>query len=729
MVPTHSRISSHVPFLAVLALALIFPTAAAVAQDGWLLHGKDLSNNANGDSSINANNVDKLKLESIYNIDTTNAGGKSRGENAVGSGIAVTDGGIAYVPTTDGRIHILDLKKVGGLNPDGTVSPEVLDIFDLVADPRYTGVSDGDGDDIVMTRMHPTFSGGNVYAGNYNLFLAFDAGGFSNDLMGVPMLTNGLAFPSQGAVLVSIDVDTGDLNWKTVIDDNPHSMITNSVTVYDGMVYASLSTEVSGSLGILPFSYFDPVLNPNGVDPLLGLGVANEKSGVMYRNAVIALDEETGEILWKTYVMPEQTYRSYGEIVADGAIDLWNGGSAWGGGNFPVDTKRNLVFVGTGEAYNSPLEADACEQNRLATPGANPVSNDCIDIDQNGNPILGPITNVPSSNPADLSTSSSHPLPDSVIALDAKTGEIEWAKRLQGFDVWNLGCLEFVFGAVGLPTANFVPACPPYLRGANFPLNFFAKDLDLGEQPMLVKGVRMPQGKKRDLLIATSKSANVWALDPATGDEIWKTQGAPFGPGSLFGGGILWGSATDGERIYLTSTTSNLNLANIGDPALGVVPGSCPASAFDANGNLAGGVYGALELATGAIAWQRCLTAAQVDPATGQPILDGGGNEIQVAGFNEGPVSVANGVVYVPGPTTAYGFFVGLGLRAQVVALDAETGALLKRLPFNADGEPSATIMRYTRTAVTENRVVIGNGLNADFSSPLARRVVTYMLD
>jgi outer membrane protein assembly factor BamB len=705
---------------------LICAGSVAAAQD-WLLHGQGLENNANGETAITPKNIDEVELRSIYNIDTTNAGGKTRGENAVGSGIALTASNIAYVPTTDGRVHVLDLRNTSGTNPDGTPIPLVLNVFDIVADPEYTGASASDGDDIVMNRMHPTVTGDSIYVGNYNLFLAFDAGGFSNDLMGVPMLTNGLAFQSQGAVLMSINKDTGDLNWKTVIDDNPHSMITNSPTTYNGVVYASLSTEVSGTLGISPFSYLDADGQPPnpGVDPFLGLDpmgnpLPTDRSGIMYRNAVVALDEGTGEVLWKTYVMPKQQYRTRDEILAAGGIDLWNGGSAWGGGNFPIDTTRNLIFVGTGEAYNSPLEADACEDARLQNPMANPFSDECLDIDQDGNPIAGPITNVP-EGPAGVS-SSSHPLTDSVIALDLDTGEIRWAQRMQGFDVWNFACLEPVFSQIGLPADNFFPACPPYLRGANFGLNFFAKDLDVGEQPMLVRDVKMPMSGKRDLLIVTSKAANIWALDPGTGDIVWKTESV-FGPGSLFGGGILWGSATDGERMYLTSTTSNISLDNL--DALNVVPGSCPDDAFNEAGNLNGGVYAAVDLGTGEVVWQRCLTAEVVD-ANGNTIFENG-EPVMAAGFNEGPVSVAGGVVYVPGPTTIYGFLApDTLLRAQVVALDAETGAILKRLPFNAPGEPSGTRTRYTRPVITEDTIVIGNGLKDDFLSGLARRVVVY---
>ena len=715
----------------VLATAFAFIMLApdsASADSGWLMHGHGIENNANANTDINKNNIGKVTLKSIYNIDTTIAGGKTRGENAIGSGIAVTDGGIAYVPTTDGRIHVLDLRFTDGVNADGTPIPKVIDVFDLVDDPRYTGAATDDGDDIVINRIHPTLSGKNIYAANYNLFLGFDAGGFSNDLMGVPMLTNGLAFQSQGAVLMSINKDSGDLNWKTVIDDNPHSMVTNSPTVHKGVVYAALSTEMSGSMGVVPFSYTNPMFNPTGVDPFLGLDAMGaplpvSKSGVMYRNSLVALDEQTGEIIWKSYVMPEQEYRAPGDIVADGGIDLWNGASSWGGGNFPIDKNRKLIFMSTGEAYSSPLEADACEAARLAVPGASPFSDDCIDFDQDGNAITGAIRSIASATPG--VSSASHPLIDSVIALDMNTGEIQWARRLQGFDVWNLACIGFILGGLG---DNFDQACPPYLRSpANAGLNFFAKDLDIAEQPMLVRGVKMPTGGKRDLLLVTGKAANIWALDPDNGDVVWDSQQA-FGPGSLFGGGIVWGSATDGERIYITSTTSNLNIADLDDPELGVVADSCPADAFDpVSGFLNGGIYGAVDLATGDIAWQRCLTAPLIDPSTGELVLDNG--EVQlVAGFNEGPVSLAGGIVYVPGPTKGYGFTIGSDLQAQVIALDAETGALLKRFPFNAEGEPSGTLLRFTRTAVTEKRIVIGNGLKDNFGSPLARRVVVYEL-
>ena len=84
--------------LATACTVLMLAPVSASAADGWLMHGEGIENNAHADSDINKNNIDKVTLKSIYNIDTTTAGGKTRGENAVGSGIAVTNGGIADAP-------------------------------------------------------------------------------------------------------------------------------------------------------------------------------------------------------------------------------------------------------------------------------------------------------------------------------------------------------------------------------------------------------------------------------------------------------------------------------------------------------------------------------------------------------------------------------------------------------------------------------------------------------
>ena len=111
------------------------------------------------------------------------------------------------------------------------------------------------------------------------------------------------------------------------------------------------------------------------------------------------------------------------------------------------------------------------------------------------------------------------------------------------------------------------------------------------------------KGGSRQLVGAGAKSGIYWALDAATGQVVWSTEA---GPGSTLGG-IEWGTATDGKRIYVAE-------ANFDREAY---PGNASLPHW--------GSFAALDPATGQILWQTS------DPS--------GGNDL-------GAVSVSNGVVY-----------------------------------------------------------------------------------
>ena len=110
------------------------------------------------------------------------------------------------------------------------------------------------------------------------------------------------------------------------------------------------------------------------------------------------------------------------------------------------------------------------------------------------------------------------------------------------------------------------------------------------------------KGKPRDLVGAGQKSGQYWALDPDTGAVQWVTQAGPGGTA----GGLQWGSAVDGQRVY----TANANSDN--------KPWTRPAGATT-------GVWSGLDAATGALLWQ-------TQPPHG--------------GSTSGPVTTANGVVF-----------------------------------------------------------------------------------
>ncbi|MBA3943141.1 MAG: PQQ-binding-like beta-propeller repeat protein, partial [Herpetosiphonaceae bacterium] len=144
-------------------------------------------------------------------------------------------------------------------------------------------------------------------------------------------------------------------------------------------------------------------------------------------------------------------------------------------------------------------------------------------------------------------------------------------------------------------------------------------------------------GHLQTVLGAGQKSGIYWAIDPDTGGVLWSTAVGPSGKI----GGIQWGTATDGTRIYVA-------IANSHHDAYKLVP---------AGQTVTGGAWSALDPATGKLLWQ-----------TADPY-----NAVDVAA-----VTVANGVVYVA----------ALDSVGHMYALDAATGAI--RWTFASGGSVAA---------------------------------------
>jgi polyvinyl alcohol dehydrogenase (cytochrome) len=110
---------------------------------------------------------------------------------------------------------------------------------------------------------------------------------------------------------------------------------------------------------------------------------------------------------------------------------------------------------------------------------------------------------------------------DAVLAMALETGNVEWSHQFRAGDAFNVSCV--------IPgTKNCPDAAGP--------------DFDFGASPILLT----PGGGKRVLILA-QKSGGVYAVDPdERGKPLWQAQ---VGRGGTLGG-IEWGPATDGERIY-----------------------------------------------------------------------------------------------------------------------------------------------------------------------------------
>jgi polyvinyl alcohol dehydrogenase (cytochrome) len=282
-----------------------------------------------------------------------------------------------------------------------------------------------------------------------------------------------------------------------------------------------------------------------------------------FRASMLKLDGNTGAIQWKTYMVP----------------DGYSGGAVWG--STPVvDQSRKSVFVSTGNNYSMPANVLAC----VTALGANPdpaAVRACVSPDDHF---------------------------DSVLALDLATGAIKWSFSALPIDAWNVNCdAGLIPGIPGDPAL-----CP----------NPTGPDYDFGQGPALFTA-RSPQNKKVDLLGVGQKSGKYWALNPDTGAVVWVTQ---VGPGGV-SGGLQWGSATDGSRIYTAEANSDSK-----------------AWTLPSNSTITSGFWSALDAYTGAILWQTA------DP--------------QLAG-DPGAVSGGNGVVFA------------CSSAGNMNALNAATGAIL----------------------------------------------------
>ena len=469
----HLRISHRLWWAGIL-VAILLPATAFAAAGGvgqWSVAGHDLDNSRNASTE---HEISTLNVASLTAKWTFAAPGDVSATPSV-------DAGSVYFPDWAGYLHRVDAET----------GQEIW----------ATSIGDYIGIPGAVSRDTPAVVGNTLYVGT-----------------------------QQGAWLLAINRQNGDLLWKTQLDPHPAATITSSPVVHAGRVYVGIASSEE-------FAAANPAY-----------------PCCTFRGSLVIVDASSGGILHQTYTVP----------------DGYSGGAIWG--SLAVDVQRGLVYANSGNNYSIPASVQACL----------------------------------TASPNDASCVSPDNMIDAVVAFDATTGAVRWAHSALVNDTWTLACL---FG---------MPTCP----------DTSSPDFDFGSGPQLLH-VRPTHGKPYDLVGAGQKSGKYWTFNPDTGAVVWVTQ---VGPGSALGG-IQWGSAADGTRVYA---------------AISNFPGP--------------GSISALDPATGAILWQTA------DPH---------------GGADMGAVSVANGVVYagavVPGGSGA------------MYALDATSGQILweQDTPGAAVGGPA----------------------------------------
>ncbi len=128
--------------------------------------------------------------------------------------------------------------------------------------------------------------------------------------------------------MFAVNAQTGELLWKTKLDEHAMAGITGGPKVYDGRVYVGVRS---------------------GQEEMVA---ANPKySCCTFRGSVAALDAATGKVIWKTFTIPDPP----GVTKKNSAgTDLYgpSGAAVWLSPT--IDVKRKAVYAGTGNNYSEP---------------------------------------------------------------------------------------------------------------------------------------------------------------------------------------------------------------------------------------------------------------------------------------------------------------------------------------------------------------------------------------
>jgi polyvinyl alcohol dehydrogenase (cytochrome) len=191
----------------------------------------------------------------------------------------------------------------------------------------------------------PTVVSGRVFVGSDNgyvysidaesgcVYWSFEAGSIVRNAVTIgPIQGHGSAryaayFGDGHANVYALNARTGELLWETKADEHFVARITAGTTLHDGKLLVPVSSSEEFTSGNANYSCCTA------------------------RGSVVALNANTGEQIWKAWVVPGEP-KPY--LTQPNGVVLYKpaGGAVW---NRPtVDPVRNAVYFGTGDATTAP---------------------------------------------------------------------------------------------------------------------------------------------------------------------------------------------------------------------------------------------------------------------------------------------------------------------------------------------------------------------------------------
>ncbi|MFN8625693.1 MAG: PQQ-binding-like beta-propeller repeat protein [Candidatus Binatia bacterium] len=199
-------------------------------------------------------------------------------------------------------------------------------------------------------------------------------------------------FGDGSGTVYSLDGSTGTLRWKRKADEHPNARITGAPTAYDGVLYVGVSSHEESA------------------------AAAPSYVCCTFRGSLVAMDLATGKQVWKTYTI-DKAARKQGANERGVERRGPSGAPIWSAPT--VDTKRGLIYVGTGNNYSDPVTSTA----------------------------------------------------DAVLAFDRRTGALRWHRPLTPSDAFNAACV--LTGSANCPESKGddvdIGASPVLVRRAGGP--------------------------------------------------------------------------------------------------------------------------------------------------------------------------------------------------------------------------------------------------------------------
>jgi polyvinyl alcohol dehydrogenase (cytochrome) len=416
-------------------------------------------------------------------------------------------------------------------------------------------------------QSQPTVMGGRLFVGSqsgkvYSLdartgctHWVFDAGFSVRTAITIGASKDGWSayFGDQRGNAFAVDALTGAPRWTTRVESHRTAMVSGAPALAAGVIY-------------VPVSSYEEV---GGADP--------HYACCSFRGSLVALDAETGRVLWQAYTIPQQPMPV--RVNALG-VQLWgpSGASIWSSPT--VDPDHHMIYVTTGDSYSDPAAdtSDAFLAFRMETGELawwrQMTAGDAYTVACGG----ADRTNCPEAKGPDLDFGSSAILVDladgrraliagqksgMVHAIDPdRQGAILWQRRVGRGGV--LGGVQW--------------------GSAVDQHNVYAAVSDLAVRPAAEGAAGAQKGLfgGRSFLLDPALGGGLSALDLATGDVVWRTPhpgcadvpgcspaqsaAATAIPGVVFSGGLDGHlrayAAADGRIIWDVDTRGDYGTVN-----------------------------------------------------------------------------------------------------------------------------------------------------------------------